>query len=94
MKDEMLRELYSGRIRPFAMRFEKDEKTSAITARSLALEQEITELLDEAGKEKFTEFMKADGDLEDVQRFQVFCCGYRIGARLMLDTFADEPVVE
>ena len=94
MKDEMLRELYSGRLHPFAMKFEKDEKTSATVERSLVLEREITELLDEAGREKFTEFMRVDGDLGDVQRFQAFACGYRIGARLMLDTFADEPVVK
>ena len=94
MKDEMLRELYSGHLHPFAMKFEKDEKTLTLVERSLVLEQEITEMLDEAGREKFTEFMRIDGDLEDVQRFQSFVCGYRIGARLMLDTFAGEPVVK
>ena len=90
--NDMLRELFYGRISPYGAKLPKDTETQAIIKRSTDLETEVNGILDEAGREKFSDFLKEDGELCDIQRFQSFRQGYRIGARLMLETLMNEPV--
>ena len=89
--NDMLRELFYGRISPYGAKLPKDTETQALIKRSSGLETELNEILDEAGREKFSDFLRDDGELCDIQRFQSFCFGYRIGARLMLETLMNEP---
>ena len=90
--NDTLRELYYGRIRPAAMKLPQDEEMTALIKRTTELEKIVTESLDEAGRENFTEFLKADGDFSDLQLFHSFCRGFRVGVRLMLEAIMDEPV--
>ena len=89
--DDTLRDLYYGRINPFGMKIARDEEIDGLIKRSQKLEHEIFGILDEAGKKKFTEFLNVDGDLGDSQQFQAFCRGFRVGTRLMIETFVDNP---
>ena len=88
--NDMLRDLYYGRINPSEMKLAWDGEIDTMIERSKELEKEISGSLDEAGREKFTEFMNVEGDFGDSQQFSAFCRGFRIGVRLMVDTFTDE----
>ena len=88
--NDMLRELYYGRVHPYEREFRKADEISAMSRRSIEFEKMVTDCLDEAGRERFSEFLKADSELGDNQQFDAFVCGFRIGARLMIDTLADD----
>ena len=77
MANDTLRDLYYGRINPFGMRIVRDEELDRLVKRSQDLEHEVFGCLDEAGKQKFTDFLNVDGDLGDNQEFQAFCYGFR-----------------
>jgi len=91
MANDTLRDLYYGRINPFGMRLVRDEELDRLIKRSQDLEHEIFACLDETGKQKFTDFLNTDGNLGDSQQFQAFCNGFRIGTRLMVETFVESP---
>ena len=87
----MLRDLYYGRVNPWAMKLPKDDEMSTFIRRSNELEKEVNESLDDAGREKFTEFLKLDCEFGDAQQFLAFRRGFRIAARLILESLMDEP---
>ena len=92
--NETLRDLYYGRIQPFATKLARDDELDMLIGRSKELEREVAGSLDEAGKAKFTEFLNVDTEFGDNQQFYAFARGFRIGVRLMLDTLTDDPVKE
>jgi len=89
MANDTLRDLYYGRINPFGTRLVRDEEMDRLIKQSQDLEHEVFACLDEAGKQKFTDFLNTDGDLGDNQQFQAFCNGFRIGTKLMVETFVE-----
>ena len=89
-----LRDLFYGRIQPFAMKLARDNELDMLITRSKELEREIAGSLDEPGRAKFAEFLNVDTEFGDNKQFYAFVRGFRIGARLMLDTLTDDPVKE
>ena len=91
---DMLRDLYYGRVNPFGMKLPNDEETLGLITRSTELEHEVVEYLVDTGREKFTEFLKVDGEFGDIQQFTSFCRGFRIGARLMIDALCEDSRIQ
>lgn len=85
-----LEKLFYGNIRPIDKTVEKDShyaKTLNILAKN---EETLSLTLEGKEKKQFTEFVEAQSELVEITALERFIEGFRLGARLMLDTLGSD----
>lgn len=89
----LIEELFYGNIDPQARVFKKDsylKKQMAILANS---EEALTDKLTGEDKEAFLSFVDASNVILSESELDSFIVGFRLGARLIYDTFVDDTRV-
>ena len=90
-----IEELYYGNIDPQARGYRPKSHAKKISDSLTDLEEKLSERLDGENKELFLRFCNAYAEFMGECELDTFITGFRLGARLMMDTFlSDEAPFE
>lgn len=87
-----IEELFNGKIRPFDQTMDYKNGCDKAVKDLLESEKSLTDFLNalpNATKEQelLLQMINAQGELSDFTEIQRFICGFRLGARFVMDTF-------
>ena len=85
-----IEELYYGNIDPQARGYRPKSHAKKASDSLSVLEEQLTERLDGEDKELFLRFCNAYAELMGECELDTFMTGFRLGARLMMDTFLSD----
>lgn len=82
---KILEELWYGNVTPSERSVEKGSHLWNLGRLILQNEEELTPLLSEKAKEVLEKLRDNQSELNDLNECEVFVCGFRLGARIMLE---------
>lgn len=82
---KILEELWYGNVAPGERSVEKGGRLRHLGRLILQNEEELTPLLSEKAKEVLEKLRDNQSELNDLNECEVFVCGFRLGARIMLE---------
>lgn len=82
---KILEELWYGNVTPGERGVEKDGRLWNLGRLILQNEEELAPLLSEKAKEVLEKLRDNQSELNDLGECEVFVCGFRLGARIMLE---------
>ena len=85
-----LEELYFGNLDPQARGYRKDSHIIKVSDSINELEKKLTERLQDEEKGLFLDFCNAYGDLMGDAGLDSFIVGFRLGAKMIFDTFCSD----
>lgn len=85
-----LEELYFGNLDPQARGYRKDNNILKVSENINDLEEKLTQCLKDEEKKLFLDFCNAYGELMGDMGLDSFIVGFRLGAKMIFDTFCSE----
>lgn len=85
-----LEELYYGNVDPQARGYRKDGPSLKVSKSINELEEKLTERLNGEEKTLFLDFCNAYGELMGDTGLDSFLVGFRLGAKMIFDTFCSD----
>ena len=82
---KILEELWYGNVAPGERSVEKGGRLWHLGRLILQNEEELAPLLSERAKEVLEKLRDNQSELNDLNECEVFVCGFRLGARIMLE---------
>ena len=82
---KILEELWYGNVTPSERSVEKGSHLWNLGRLILQNEEELTPLLSEKAKEVLEKLRDNQSELNDLNECEVFVCGFRLGARIVLE---------
>lgn len=82
-----LEELYFGNLDPQARGYRKDSNILKVSENINELEEKLTQRLNGEEKKLFLDFCNAYGELMGDTGLDSFIVGFRLGAKMIFDTF-------
>lgn len=82
-----IEELYYGNLEPQELTVENSSELKRKLSKLVLKEDELTSLLNAKEKELFSEYTGACTEFTSISNVDSFISGFRIGARLIYDTF-------
>jgi len=82
---KILEELWYGNVTPGERSVEKGSRLWNLGRLILQNEEELAPLLSEKAKEVLEKLRDNQSELNDFNECEVFVCGFRLGARIMLE---------
>lgn len=82
---KILEELWYGNVTPGERSVEKVDRLWNLGKLILQNEEELAPLLSEKAKEVLEKLWDNQSELNDLNECEVFVCGFRLGARIMLE---------
>ena len=82
---KILEELWYGNVAPSERSVEKDSRLWRLGKLIQRNEEELVPLLSEKAKEVLEKLRDNQSELNDINECKVFVCGFRLGARIMLE---------
>ena len=82
---KILEELWYGNVTPGERSVEKVDRLWNLGKLILQNEEELAPLLSEKAKEVLEKLRDNQSELNDLNECEVFVCGFRLGARIMLE---------
>ena len=86
---KILEELWYGNVTPGERSVEKVDRLWNLGKLILQNEEELAPLLSEKAKEVLEKLRDNQSELNDLNECEVFVCGFRLGARIMLEVLVD-----
>ena len=80
-----LEDLYYGNITPGAQQIVPNSELKRATDRVSRFESQLTERLDETGREILAKLIESKDEIESITAMENFILGFRLGARLMAE---------
>ncbi len=88
--DNFIEKLYYGNINPQARCCPKGSEALEIQRRASTLEEVVRSHLSDSDKHILDDFCKAQHDLLCISNLEAFMNGFRLGAKMEVDTFCTE----
>jgi hypothetical protein len=85
-----LEELYFGNLDPQARGYRKDSHIIKVSNSINELEEKLTKRLQDEEKSLFLDFCNAYGELMGDVGLDSFIVGFRLGAKMIFDTFCSD----
>lgn len=85
-----LEKLYYGNVDPQARGYRKGSHTLKVSQNINELEEKLTEHLSGGDKSLLLDFCNAYGELMDESGLDSFIVGFRLGAKMIFDTFCSD----
>lgn len=85
----ILKDLYFGNINPIGRTFVKEGSYNNALNGVIDSQEKLNALLQDEVKNHFDEFCKAQGELSCEESLSSFICGFRLGAKMLIDVFLD-----
>lgn len=85
-----IEEFYYGNIDPQTRGFRKGTRIVKVSENINEIEEKLTERLNDEEKKLFLDFCNAYAELMGTSNLDSFIVGFRLGARLIMDTFMSE----
>ena len=85
--DNFIEQLYYGNIKPQDRCCAKDSEAHRIEHNVSTLEEAVRSHLSESDRHLLDEFSKAQLELLSISNLDAFVSGFRLGARMTVDTF-------
>lgn len=82
---KILEELWYGNVAPGERSVDKGDRLWNLGRLILQNEEELAALLSEKAKEVLEKLRDNQSELNDLNECEVFVCGFRLGARIMLE---------
>lgn len=82
---KILEELWYGNVAPGERSVDKGDRLWNLGRLILQNEEELAPLLSEKAKEVLEKLRDNQSELNDLNECEVFVCGFRLGARIMLE---------
>ena len=82
---KILEELWYGNVAPGERSVDKGDRLWNLSRLILQNEEELAPLLSEKAKEVLEKLRDNKSELNDLNECEVFVCGFRLGARIMLE---------
>ena len=82
---KILEELWYGNVAPGEQSVDKGDRLWNLGRLILQNEEELAPLLSEKAKEVLEKLRDNQSELNDLNECEVFVCGFRLGARIMLE---------
>lgn len=82
---KILEELWYGNVAPCERSVEKGSRMWRLGRLIQQNEEELAPLLSEKAKEVLEKLRDNQSEMNDVNECEVFVCGFRLGARIMLE---------
>ena len=82
---KILEELWYGNIAPSERSIDKGSPMENLVRLIVRNEEELAPLLSENAKEVLEKLMDNQSELHSIRECEVFICGFRLGARIMLE---------
>lgn len=82
---KILEELWYGNVAPGERSVDKGDRLWNLGGLILQNEEELAPLLSEKAKEVLKKLWDNQSELNDLNECEVFVCGFRLGARIMLE---------
>lgn len=80
-----LEDLYYGNIMPNAQDMAPHSELRQTTDRVTHLENQLTELLDEAGQAVLAKLIESQQEIDSITAIENFILGFRLGVRIMAE---------
>lgn len=81
-----LEDLYYGNIMPNAQDMAPHSELRQTTDRVTHLENQLTELLDEAGQAVLAKLIESQQEIDSITALENFILGFRLGVRMMAES--------
>ena len=89
MRNNFIQELFHGNIAPQSQTISSDIHFKAVWDKLVATEEILSHRLDGEDKKLFKEYVNSYGHAFSINEAASFIRGFRIGARIIFDTFDD-----
>lgn len=86
----ILENLWFGNITPVDRKLVRGSEVKKLLEKTTASENIFTAELSAEGQRAYTEYSKLMGDISAISECDAFCKGFRLGARLMIETLSEE----
>ena len=86
---KILEELWYGNVAPSERSIDKGSPMCELGRLIVRNEEELAPLLSENAKEVLEKLMDNQSELHSIRECEVFICGFRLGARIMLEVLDD-----
>ena len=84
-----LENLYYGNITPNAQDMAPNSELKRAADRVARLENQLTELLDEAGQTVLAKLIESQHEIDSITALENFILGFRLGVRIMAECMDD-----
>ena len=85
----ILEELYYGNISPYEAGFSKNSRYAKKLNELVNCQKKLNDVLDENEKKYFSEFCDAQSELSGITAARNFIYGFRLGAKMIIETTED-----
>ena len=85
----ILEDFYYGNITPNAQDMAPNSELKRATDRVVRFENQLTELLDEAGQAVLAKLIESQQEIDSITAMENFILGFRLGVRLMAECMDD-----
>lgn len=86
----ILENLWFGNITPVDRKLVRGSEVKKLLEKTTASENIFTAELSAEGQRAYTEYGKLMGDISAISECDALCKGFRLGARLMIETLSEE----
>ena len=91
---KILEELWYGNILPHERDVAPKSRLECLGRLIVRNEEELDPLLSEKAKEVFEKLMENQADRTRLNECEAFVCGFRLGAKIMLEVMDDDKRIE
>lgn len=88
----ILERLYAGELTPAENVIKGNKRYEALCRQSVTEMEQFTEKLDKESRQEFDRLMEHYLELTYIEKTQTFSDGFRLGAQLMQEVFADSGI--
>ena len=85
----ILEDFYYGNITPNAQDMAPNSELKRATDRVVRFENQLTELLDEAGQAVLAKLIESQQEIDSITALENFILGFRLGVRMMAECMDD-----